>query len=85
MQPNIDADLHSNGTGTSVSDGSCNHASMTSKMRRFLEEEAEELGRLHEQHAAEAKLKREQQLERERMVSHSSFNRLSAFNASRVL
>ena len=35
---------------------------------RFLEEEAEELSRLHREHAAEAKAKREQQVERERMV-----------------
>lgn len=35
---------------------------------RFLEEEAEELSRLHQEHAAEAKLKREQQLEREKLV-----------------
>ena len=39
---------------------------------RFLEEEAEELRRLNEEHAAEAKLKREQQLEREKMVSIQS-------------
>ena len=37
-------------------------------MSRFLEEEAEELSRLHQEHAAEAKLKREQQMEREKMV-----------------
>ena len=35
---------------------------------RFLEEEAEEVSRLHKEHAAEAKAKRQQQLERERMV-----------------
>ncbi len=36
---------------------------------RFLEEEAEELRRLNEEHAAEAELKREQQIEREKAVS----------------
>lgn len=35
---------------------------------RLLEEEGEELSRLHKEHAAEAKAKRQQQLERERMV-----------------
>ncbi len=36
---------------------------------RFLEEEAEQLRRVLEENAAEAKLKREQQIEREKAVS----------------
>ena len=53
----------------------CLHAQLVQKvvnkapnLCRFLEEEAEEMSRLHREHAAEAKAKREQQIERERMV-----------------
>ena len=49
---------------------------------RFLEEEAEELARLNEEHAAEARLKREHQLEREKAVSCTL--RCSFLTASRA-
>ncbi|KAL3163087.1 hypothetical protein ABBQ32_009505 [Trebouxia sp. C0010 RCD-2024] len=45
---------------------------MLGEAYRFLEEEAEELSRLHQEHAAEAKLKREQQLEREKLVKEKA-------------
>lgn len=41
---------------------------VTKAFFRFLEEEAEELNRLHKEHAAGVKLKQELQIERERMV-----------------